>query len=194
MEYRKNFVPFFIITSILIMVISGLIFCFFALGLVGSFIGSDPVQASFIIIVLIFLALSAAVFNVGRKRYGMMRRSAEYFTRLSADPERTLAQIALDMKIPAPVARKELNKLIRKQFFTGFYFNSQTDCIEIPGNAGFSQARTVNSGLRSVRPSGGAGSAEPAFKTVTCESCGASNVVPVGATSQCEYCGSPLQG
>lgn len=72
--------------------------------------------------------------------------------------------------------KKDLQTMIRKNYFTGAYINESSGEILLPRPVANTAANLSSS----------------AKVPIVCKSCGANNTVFAGKAGECEYCGSPL--
>lgn len=151
---------------------------FFALGGVVYIVMDE--HLGIIIFAWVLCAIGILLFFAGRKRAKMRRKFQEYVMHLSADPSRSLDNLASVTNTSVDVVKRNLQYMIDKKFFKSASINEQSHQLVLPPVVPKTK-RQSNSPQQ-----------QPEWIAYTCPCCGAMNRVEKGTASECDFCGSPL--
>lgn len=145
-------------------------------------------KAGDVIVMLIIAALGVLLFLAGRKRGLMRLEFRKYVTQLSRDPSGSIDNLASATGTSVDVVKKNLNYMIKKNFFVDAFINEQDNLLVLPSTAQREQ------GQQNWQNGAASTSAQTELVVLTCPSCGGINKIPKGTVADCDFCGSPLQG
>lgn len=138
-----------------------------------------------IIVMGLFAAFGFWVFSWGRKRRNMRLTFKRYVVQLNADPFNSLEDLATATNSSVDIVKKNLQYMIKKNFFVDAFINEQTNQLVLP-----SMASRVQQQAQAPQTSKDADQQE--LVTVVCPCCGGRNEMVKGTTKECDFCGSPL--
>lgn len=145
-------------------------------------IGIGWTIASFLLVLL-----GVVVFSWGRKRSKMRQEFKKYVTQLSVDPSGSLENLASATGTSVDVVKKNLQFMIKKNFFANATINEQEHQLVLPAKAKKEQQ------AKTPRHSA-SGAAQQELIVCSCPCCGGMNKIAKGTAGECDFCGSPLQG
>ncbi|MDF2512593.1 MAG: hypothetical protein K0S04_2459 [Herbinix sp.] len=172
----------------------------------GFLINYDPMIRGTLICFLIIFCLSLYTLISGIRSKILGGKFETYIELLNERETHSIDQLALMLNEPAPLVRKNLEKLIKKKLIAFAYIDDETNTISrrtsepqryvehdatILKNAQHmvDEHQLFEENLTSV-------SKEPRKekeqKVLICESCGAKNTIVVGDVTSCQYCGNGL--
>lgn len=109
------------------------------------------------------------------RRHRLLHAFRAYVAVLSNDPTGSIANLAVTMGTTEALVRTNIDRMIRKRYFTDAYIDLKENCIVFQGRETVPMER-------------------PDTVIINCPSCGGLNAVPRGQVAECKYCGSPLKG
>lgn len=131
---------------------------------------------SILITFFVITTISIIILMLGLKRGKLIRLFKSYVPRLTADPNRSIDQLASATGTSVNIVKRNLDEMIKRGFFINTYIDNKTNCVV------FSEDNSSNLTV----------SAKPEYTNVTCKSCGASNKILIGSVAECEFCGSMI--
>lgn len=136
---------------------------------------------------LLLAAFGFLVFSWGMKRGKMRLEFKKYVTQLSVDPSGSLENLASATGTSVDVVKKNLQFMIKKNFFSDAVINEQEHRLVLPAKAKKEQQ------TKTLRHSA-SGAAQQELIACSCPCCGGMNKIAKGTAGECDFCGSPLQG
>ena len=171
-----------------------------------AILGYDPsVRGAVIWILIIFcISLYTLICGIRRKIFG--RKFETYIEVLNERSTHSIDQLALMLEEPAPVVRKNIEKMMKKKFIAYAYIDDETNTIsrrtskpqqaevereiELEDVQDTLDVNQLVEAILSAVPQ--ELQQEKEQKDIICASCGARNIVATGEVSVCQYCGSGL--
>ncbi|MCI8335099.1 MAG: hypothetical protein HFH25_11040 [Lachnospiraceae bacterium] len=135
----------------------------------------------------VLAALGFWVFCMGKKREKMRLEFKKYVTQLSVDPSGSLENLASATGTSVDVVKKNLQYMIKKEFFVDAFINEQENRLVLPS---MEQRTQQNQAMQKEA----SGAAEQELVACICPCCGGMNKIAKGTTGECDFCSSPLQG
>ncbi|AFQ46418.1 hypothetical protein [Desulfosporosinus meridiei] len=155
------------------------------IGWIFVFIGSTGVISTYSSTSQNFVGKTAAIMFLiggitliiwGVKLQKQSLRYSKYSALIIDQNISSLDNIASATSLNYDEVKKDLQKMLSKNYFIGAYINESSGEILLPKSKA---NRTYNQSSSEKVP-------------IVCKSCGANNIVIAGRVSECEYCGSPI--
>ncbi len=152
---------------------------------------------------IVFL-LSLYTFICGVRRRILDKRYNTYIEVLQEGSTHSIDQLAVMLGAPAPVVRKNLERMIKKKFLAHAYIDDETNTISrrtsrpqsavkaISDSIGLNHMKYANEYIEPVLSSV-VQEQEKRQRVIICGSCGARNTTIDGEHPVCEYCGNGLE-
>lgn len=158
---------------------------FCALVAVISMFDDKTDGTAVVIAIWLLAALGFWVFSWGRKRQKMRSEFKKYVVQLSVDPFNSLEDLATATGSSVDIVKKNLQYMIKKNFFVNAFINEQTNQLVFPSMAQRSQQQTQ-------APQTSQDVSQQELIACICPCCGGKNEMVKGTTKECDFCGSPL--
>ncbi|SCY91260.1 DUF4381 domain-containing protein [Alkaliphilus peptidifermentans] len=170
-----------LISGKIITIIGWISVAFAVIGLLVSIsegLGSDDV-----FMILFFLIAGGALIFLGRRTKQNAERFKKYISIIVNHEETSINNIAAAIPTSYEVAKKDIQKMINRGYFSGAYINETLKEIILPKEQDIYNMDTnvkvdSNPNLEMV--------------AVRCKGCGANNKIRKGSVDECQYCGSPI--
>lgn len=140
--------------------------------------------------VLLYLGIST------KHRISTFRKYVQF---LSADPTNSLDNLAVKSGTSVEKVRKNLEKMIKKNYFDGAWIDNETNSIVLAGSTDQILATKVMQNTQSIPREVTQKREEPSapvgpvvMVSVKCKGCGAMCTVPEHGSAECEYCGNTV--
>jgi DeoR/GlpR family transcriptional regulator of sugar metabolism len=130
--------------------------------------------------IIFFIIAGAALVLLGNNMTRSARRFKKYLAIIVNQNMTSIDNIAAASAVTYDTAKKDIQNMIDKGYFSGAYINDGTRELVLPQYEHRESAAMDNYEQHLET------------KVVACRSCGANNTVIVGRTSECEFCGSPI--
>ncbi len=177
-------------TAAMIQVLAGAFLVFF-FGF-GTILFLTEGDVASLVFCLVFDALGIWLILRSRKTTKLINDFRKYVTAISHDPTGFIPNIAASLGTSEDVVRKNLELMIKKNYFSNAYIDRNANCIVI---ASKQPARIPVAGPNVFANAYG-NPVAPAVEMVAvkCNGCGGMNTIAKGQTGECDYCGSPIKG
>lgn len=153
--------------------------------LIGALGDSTIAVGDMIFTVLLFGSSGVGLIVLGKKSKKNAEKIKKYIALVVNQEVTSIEDIATAVALPYEITKKDIQKMIDKEYFTGAYINESTKEIVLPNN--HKQGDEKQEYINVNKPN-----AE--MLVVTCKGCGANNKVTKGSVVECEFCGSPVGG
>lgn len=152
-----------------------------AFSLMGLLVSlSEGIKSDDVNMIIFFVAAGIGLLLFGNSMIKNARKYKKYLSIIVNQNMTSIDNIAAANTVSYDEAKKDIQKMIDKGYFSGAYINDGTRELVLP------QVKQTENIVQSNYE-------EPVeTKVVTCKNCGANNTVIVGKTSECEFCGSPI--
>lgn len=173
------------------MIGGGLWAAFFILGFFAAVTDDSSEDGAAIGMVFLgFTAIGIWVFLKGRRRKRMRLTFKKYVAHLSVDPTGALENLAAATGTSVDVAKKNIQFMIDKKFFSNAYLDEANNQLVLSSMANKQNATPMAD--NSYTPNGQP-QKEIVYKTCNCPNCGGINKVAQGTVAECDFCGSSIQ-
>lgn len=125
-------------------------------------------------------------FGIQKKK--LIDEFKKYVAIISKVPNGFIPDIAATLNTSVDVVKRNLDLMIKKQFFANAYIDHDSNCIIINGKK--AQNNMTSPSANKLTQSE---TQTPRMVTVKCEGCGAPNAIQKGTVGECEYCGTPIK-
>lgn len=151
--------------------------------------------ASFVIVCLILDALGAWLIILSRKKAKLLKEFKKYVAVISGKPDAYIPDIAASLGVSEDVVKKNLELMIKKNYFANAFVDQNSNCIVITSK----QNSTVNAVHQPQMHTTEYASSPVTSQTIErmtikCKGCGGINTIRKGAIGECDYCGSSIKG
>lgn len=147
----------------------------------------------FLIFLLILGALGVWLIVLSRKTTKLIKEFKEYVAVVSNDPDGYIPDIAASLGTSEDVVKKNLELMIKKNYFVNAFIDQNSNCIVIANKQNIidstAQQPQTNAFAHAVAP---AATQAIEMVTIKCKGCGGINTIQKGIISECVYCGSPI--
>lgn len=142
-------------------------------------------------IIFIIFALFLYMLIRGIQRVSFTKTYKYYIQFLGQGQSHSIDELAVVLKAPVHIVRRNLEKMMKKGFIADAYIDDKTNCINSTRYYQAVQPSSVSNSMPNiVKP---VQSTKPVeYTEAICKNCGASNKITKGSTADCEYCGSVL--
>lgn len=137
--------------------------------------GSDDIST-----IIFFIIAGAALVLTGNNITKNAGKYKKYLSIIVNQGITSIDSIASASSVSYEAAKKDIEKMIDKGYFSGAYINDGSRELVLP-RADYKESMEQNNNEQHMET-----------KVVVCKSCGANNTVIVGKTAECEFCGSPI--
>lgn len=153
--------------------------------LIGALGDSTIAIGDMIFTVLLFGSSGVGLIVLGKKSKKNAEKIKKYIALVVNQEVTSIEDIATAVALPYEITKRDIQKMIDKEYFTGAYINESTKEIVLPNNhkQGDEKQECIN-----------VNKANAEMLVVTCKGCGANNKVIKGSVVECEFCGSPVAG
>ncbi|WP_040211136.1 DUF2975 domain-containing protein [Clostridium polynesiense] len=131
--------------------------------------------------IVLFVGGGIALILLGKSIKKKAQRYKEYIAMIVNQRITSIDEIASAIPTSYDMAKRDIQDMIDKNFFTNAYINDNTRKLVLPKIVDYK----INSGIN-------ANSDNDENINVTCSGCGAVNSLNKGKSEECEFCGSPL--
>jgi len=153
---------------------------------------SADTGTGFLIFCLVLDALGGWLIVLSRKKTKLIKKFKKYTAVVLHAPHGCISSIAASLDTSENVVRKNLELMIKKEYFANAFIDQNANRIVIStkqDNA--AQRPRTNATAYSSSP---AASQATEMATVKCKGCGGINAIQKGTVVECEYCGSSVKG
>lgn len=161
-------------------------------GIAGFEIDDTATSITAFILCVLFMAAGIALVINGSRTIKRISRFRQYVSLISNMHFDSISEISSQMSQQADFTLKDLEFMIRKQYFTNAYIDQATGKIIVYHAAAQGNPAT-RANPNTASPQGNAPAAAVPPEPVKCSGCGAVNTILPGQSMNCEYCGAPLK-
>lgn len=150
---------------------------------------------SFLICCLVIVAFAVWLIILSAKKVALINKFKKYVAAVSNDPNGYIPDIAASLGASENEVKKNLELMIKKNFFANAFVDQNSNCIVIANRQSFAANKASQPQTQSAAyapPRVALQTAE--MVTIKCKGCGGINTIPKGVVVECDYCGSSIKG
>lgn len=136
------------------------------------------VGPSLLIFCLVLDSIGIMLIMLSRRTKKLIAEFKKYVSVLSAAEIETIEELAATIGKPQAAVKKNLELMIKRNYFVNAYINHETNQLIIGKVADLNINTMVNSEQI----------------VCNCKNCGATNRIVKGNSTNCDYCGTPIKG
>lgn len=149
----------------------------------------------FLIFCLLLDALGVWLIVLSGKKTKLIKKFKKYVAVVSSDPDGYIPDIAASLGTSEDVVKKNLELMIKKNYFANAFIDQNSNCIVIA-----SKQNNIVSTVHQPQIHATAYASSPVISQaiemvmVKCKGCGGINTIQKGVIGECDYCGSSIKG